>query len=439
MEIKEITDAIELASKGLKEGVAGAEQKAVDALAKAAKALEAIEAKASKDEVTAAVKAQAESLDKAVKELQDQHNALSTKVNAAKAEDLDAKHKPFMEAVKAAFKEKKAEIDAIVANGGIQEKALRLDIKSAVTMGDFNTVLAAGSASHYTLTTNTGIISALRKRILTYLGAVSTGSLSLDKPVAMWIEELDEQGTPIFIGEADPKTQLSVRYEEREKRAKKIGVYGKVTTEMLKYLPQLISYIQNNLVKRMDIKTEDQLFNGNDTGNNLKGLIPYSTAFNGGSGAGGAGIAGQVDNANIYDVIRAVALQVQNNFGTPTSLFVTPDIMALMDVSKATTAGEYLVPAWSANGNRMVAGMEIIPTAALNGTGVDFVGGDLSVVHVGFTDAASIQIGMDGNDFTNNLKTILVEQELVQFVSANDTQVLVKGTVAAAKVILETT
>lgn len=374
-----------------------------------------------------------------LKELQDQHNALSTKVNEAKAEDDEKKSKTFVEAVKDAWNEKKSEIDSIIANKGKQSGPLVLDVKAAVTMGDFNTIFAAGSASHYTLTTNTGIISALRKRILTYLQSVSIGMVSVDRPVAMWIEELDEQGNPIFIGEADPKTQLSVRYEEREKRARKIGVYGKVTMEMLRYLPQLISYIQNNLVKRMDIKTEDQLFNGDDTGNNLKGIIPYSTAFNGGSGPGGSGISGQVDNANIYDIIRAVALQVQNNFGTPTALFVKTDVAALMDVTKSVTAGEYMVPAWSQNGNRIVAGMEIIPTAALNGTGFDFVGGDLSVVHVGFTDNATIQIGLDGNDFTNNLKTILVEQELVQFVSANDTQVLVKGTIAAAKTILETT
>jgi hypothetical protein len=39
----------------------------------------------------------------------------------------------------------------------------------------------------------------------------------------------------------------------------------------------------------------------------------------------------------------------------------------------------------------------------------------------------TVQIEMSGDDFINNLKTVLVEQELVQFVSANDTQVLVKG------------
>lgn len=345
--------------------------------------------------------------------------------------------KTFVTALQNALEEKKSEIDEIVANGGKMKGPLMLEIKAAVTMEMANTIEAVGSASHYSLTSNTGIISILRKRIMTYFQGVSIGGLSIDRPYAMWIEELDEQGSPIFIGEGDAKTKLSVRYEEREKKARKIAVYGKVTTEMLKYLPQLISHIQNNLVRRMDIKTEDQLFNGDDTGDNLKGLIPYSTAFDGGVGtAGGPGLVGLVPAANEYDVIRAVALQVYNSYGTPSRIYILPDVLALMQVSK-DSEGRYLLPPFTSADGKTIAGVELLPTNALVGTGYDFVGGDLSVVNVSFLEQSNIQIGLDGNDFTNNMKTILVEQQLVQFVSANDTQVLVKGDMATAKALLE--
>ncbi len=239
----------------------------------------------------------------------------------------------------------------------------------------------------------------------------------------------------ILIGEGDDKIQLSVRYEEREKKAKKIGVYGKVTTEMMRYLPRLINYIQNNLVKRMDIKTEDQLFNGDDQGDNLAGLLGYATAFDGGAGVAGTGLAGLVETPNVYDVIRALVLQVQNSYGIATRVFVKTNIPAEMDIAK-DSEGRYLIPPFKTANGTMVAGVELVPTLALNSTEFDFVGGDMSVVHVEFLYQTNIQIGLDGNDFTKNLKTILVEQELVQFVSANDTQVLVKGTIEAAKAIL---
>ncbi len=345
--------------------------------------------------------------------------------------------KQFADALKDALDEKKNEIDLICKSGGKQTGPLRLEIKAAVTMGMYDTIEAVGSDSHFSLTSNTGIISILRKRIMTYLSSVAIGGLSIDRPYAMWIEELDEQGLPIFIGEGDAKTQLSVRYEEREMKAKKIAVYGKVTTEMMRYLPQLISYIQNNLVRRMDIITEDQLFNGDNTGDNLAGLIPYATAFDGGVGtAGGPGLVGLVPDANEYDVIRAVALQVFNSYGVASKIFILPDILAQMEVAK-DSEGRYLIPPFITPGGRVVAGVELVATNALVGTGYDFVGGDLSVVNVSFLSQSAIQIGLDGNDFTNNKKTILVEQELVQFVSANDTQVLVKGDMDTAKALLE--
>lgn len=339
--------------------------------------------------------------------------------------------------------EVKSQIEAMIKSGGKQTAPLVLNLKGfslkdAVTIGMSNTIEAVGSASHYTLTSDTGIVSTIRKRILTYLSNVSVGALNVDKPYAMWIEELDEQGTPIFIGEGDDKTALSVRYEEREKKAQKIAVHGKVTTEFLRYLSKLVSYVQNNLMKRMDIVTENQLFNGDGNGDNLSGLLGYATAFDGGAGLVGDGLAGTVADANDYDVIRAVALQVRNSYGIPSAIFVKEDVLAAMDVAKGED-GHYVMPPFKTADGSVIGGLRLIPTTALYTTDFDFVGGDLSVANVEFLQNATIQIGLDGNDFTKNKKTILLEQELVQFVSANDTKVIVKGTFAAGRALLEAT
>jgi hypothetical protein len=327
------------------------------------------------------------------------------------------------QALKAAFTENKHFND--VANG--EQQTAPIVVKaSAVTMGLDNTIEAVGSESQISITQNTGIISAIRQRITKYLGGgVSVGVLQGNK--AMWIEELDEEGEPIFIGEGDTKTQLSVRYEERDAKARKIGVHGKVTTEMMRNLPALINYIQNNLMRRVDIVTETGLFSGPGTGNTLNGLIQYATAFTGG------GLL--TTDPSYADVFRALALQVVKANGVASAIYVTPDVLAAMDVEK-TVDGFYLMPPFRAANGNVVAGCRLIETNALpitiSGTKYDFVGGDLSVVNVLFSDAMSVQIGTDGNDFIQNLKTILVEQELVQFVSANDAPLLVKGNMAAA-------
>lgn len=358
-------------------------------------------------------------------EFQNTVDGLILKMQEAQTEKK-GKIRNFETAFAEAYEAKAEEIRGIVERGGRQLQPLIFEMKDVVTMQTDNTIGAG--ATHYSLTSDTGIISTIRKRVTRYLKNVSVGFMSPLKPYAMWIEETTEAGVPIFIGEGVSKTQVSVLYVEKEKKAVKIPIYGKVSTEMLRYLPQLIAYIQNNLMRRVDITTEDGLFNGDGTGSNLTGAFTFATAFDGG------GLAGSIATPNVYDVIRAVSLQSENAFGMPNAIFIHPTQIAAMDLAK-DSQGRYLIPPFLSANGKIVGGMELIPTNAL--TVDQFIGGDLSVINVFFTQNMTVQVGLDGNDFTNNKKTILVEQELVQFVSANDTPVLIKGLFTTAKVLLQ--
>jgi hypothetical protein len=331
------------------------------------------------------------------------------------------------EALKAAIlsNEVQKEIKEIVKNDGHQIKPLF--IKAAVTMG-LNTTIESGSTRN-TITQDTGIVSTIRRREEKYFANVSVGAIETKH--ALWVEETDAQGVPIFIGEGTAKTQLSSLFIEKTKSVGKIAVYGKVTTEMLADASQLASFVESSLIKRVVIERENQLMIGDGTGNNLTGLRTYATAFT------GAGLALAVDNANEFDVMIAVATQVEIAHGIPTALFVNTGTLARIKTLKATDGIPLYKQYTDILGEMTVNGMKIVPTTAVPAG--EFFGGDTSVVKVLLRTGVDIQIGMDGNDFSNNLKTILVEQRLVQFVSANDTQCLVKGTFAAAKTALETT
>ncbi len=331
-------------------------------------------------------------------------------------------YKTIEEAIAGALKSVEKEIADCVANGGRQERA----IKTVVTMQVDNTIGAG--ATQVSITDNTGIITETRRREVRYYANVSVGRTNGNR--AMWIEQTDEDGTPIMLGEGDAKTQLSAQWEEKTASVKKIAVYGKVTTELMADIPQLISYIQNNLMKRMDIALENQLFNGNDTGDNLNGAFNLATAFSAGT------LANQVVEPNDYDVIEAVALQTELAFGIPNGIFVNPAVVARMKLTKGND-GHYVMPVFATANGLEVAGMRVIPTTAV--TGENFIGGDLSVLQVLIREDLGIQIGLDGNDFTENKKTLLLEKRLVQFASANDVGCLIKGAFNTAKTALATT
>ena len=355
---------------------------------------------------------------------------LGVEVKALKEGALPKETKGYAtvrEAITAAVLEKKAEIDAIVTSGGKQTASLQIEIKAVGVMSVASTI--AAGATQVSITQDTGIISTIRKRELTYLANVSVGSIGSNR--AMWIEETDEEGTPIMIGEGITKTQLDVQYVEKTETVKKIAVHGKVTTELMADIPQLISYIESNLMKRMDIVLENQFFSGSGVGDNLKGLDQYAVAFD----VTGTEIEAAIQDANELDVMEAIALQVALAFGTANALFIHPSTLAKIKLIKDDSGR----PVWkdyvTTNGFMEISGMKIIPTTAV--AAGDFIGGDMSVVHVLNREDMGIQIGLDGNDFTKNLKTILLEKRMVQFVSANDVNVLVEGDFATAIAALE--
>jgi hypothetical protein len=61
----------------------------------------------------------------------------------------------------------------------------------------------------------------------------------------------------------------------------------------------------------------------------------------------------------------------------------------------------------------------------------------LSVVNLLEREGLTVQIGLNGNDFIENKKTMLLERRMVQFVSANDTPVIVKGKFSTAITALD--
>ena len=98
-------------------------------------------------------------------------------------------------------------------------------------------------------------------------------------------------------------------------------------------------------------------------------------------------------------------------------------------------------PVWkdyiTVTGDMVVSGMKVIETTAI--TEGYFLGGQMSVLNLLIREEMGIQIGLDGNDYTQNKKTLLAEKRLVQFCSANDTGVIIQGDLATAKAAIAVT
>lgn len=365
-----------------------------------------------------------ETVEKTTKEINEALNEIGSKVNGLSEKSFDISNvapTSLEGAILKALEENKDKIDAVL-NG--DTKRVAIEIKTG-TIG-IGTSIGAG-ATQNSISQFTGLISPIRQRAEVYLQNVSRSNISTS--IAYWIEETTPTGTPIMLAEGASRTQLDVEYVEKTMSVKEIGVYGKVTDKLIADAPQLVGYIQNNLMKRMDLKLEDQLIAGNGTGNNISGATNYATAFTGAELA-----TTKVPSANEFDVLEALALQVKEGFGEPTGVFIHPSTLAQMklikDANKRPVWKDYV----TITGDLIVSGMKVIESIGV--TAGTFIGGDLSNLHVVEREGLSIEIGLDGNDFTTKQKTILLNRRMCQYVSANDVQTLITGTFSTAKALI---
>lgn len=364
--------------------------------------------------------------------MQKQLDALELKMKHFGMTNKDQKPESLEESFMKAYKPVAEEIEKLKASNEKLKVPLKMELKAVDVISLASTISNVASSGQVTISEFTGIISPIRQRILTYLRAVSTGAISTQ--FAVWVEEYDEEGNPIFIGEGVTKPGIDVQYKEQRAKVEKIAVHMKVTTEILEDATYLLSYIQTNGLRRVQTAIENQLFTGNGTSPQLQGLIPKATDFNGG------GLAGSVRFATNWDVVNALISQCKAANGECTGIFVANSELHKM-LSTKDEDGQYILPAGvliNAQGQVSAWGVPLIGTNALNGGGDDFVGGDLTTINVRLRSGITVEIGRSGDDFIDNLQTIVIEQRLVQFISENDTPVLVKGSFDAAVATLQT-
>ena len=197
---------------------------------------------------------------------------------------------------------------------------------------------------------------------------------------------------------------------------------------MLEDLSFIRAEINNDLMEQVRVGIEQALLTGTGTNNEIKGLLDASM----GLPTFGAGtFATAVQDANITDLMRVVKSQIEGANFTPTHIVLNPEDIAKLQLTK-DSSGQYtypmFLPTQSGDGEMVLAGMRIISSTYM--TADNYLVGDLSKVSVRFRENIAMSVGLDQDDFTKNMVTILAEARLVQYVKNNDKPAFVFGTIS---------
>ncbi len=246
---------------------------------------------------------------------------------------------------------------------------------------------------------------------------------------AQWAEQTNPDGTAGETGEGSSKNPIDFDWQEKSQKVEKLTAYVKVSKEALSDLPALQNEIDAELRQTVLLSVDAALLAGDGTTPSLNGILNQDTAYSAGA------FAGTIDVPNVYDVLRTAIAQVVAAEFMPNYILLHPTDVAKMDLAKGED-GHYVLPPFKSADGLVISGVRVLENT---GQTVDkFTVGDFTKFNVRVREGMTVDIGLDGNDFTNNLVTILGEVRLVSYIKANHAGAFVSGDFSDAITALAT-
>ncbi len=272
------------------------------------------------------------------------------------------------------------------------------DLKLKATLTSATTD-AAGSVGDAIRATRLPGIQALPQRRMTVRDLITPGRMDSGSLEYVVETGFNNNAAPVAEGAAKPSSDMKL--ELRTTGAKVIAHWMKGSKQVLSDIPQLRSIIDQRLLYGLAYKEEQQLLNGDGTGQNLLGIIPQATGY-------AAPIA--LADMNILDVLRLAMLQAALAEYPATGHVLNPIDWAGIETLK-DSIGRYIIGDPQDRAAGTLWRLPVVETQAITPkkflTGAFMMGAQL------FDRWESrIEVGYENDDFTKNLVTILAEERL---------------------------
>lgn len=253
------------------------------------------------------------------------------------------------------------------------------------------------------------VIDLVTRNQPTFWSLLPKGTTDLNPYV--WAYKYNKEGSADFIGEGVLKPIASFEIRTETSVAKKVAERMRVSRELLKDVKGMTSMIENELRYEVLKHANDSTLTATSSSTDPAGITTVASAFT---------LTGlEVESPNNYDAIRAAIAQLQSlNFTNNIVAFVNPIDAAQMDLDKGTDGHYVLPPFYSASGQQ-VSGIRVI---ADNNIAVgNLLIGSMDTYKILMVEEFRVEWGLDSDDFSKNLMTVIGEMRFHQFFPTNYT------------------
>lgn len=259
---------------------------------------------------------------------------------------------------------------------------------------------AAGSVGDAIANTRLAGIRMMPNRRMTVRDLLSQGRM--DGNTLEYVKETGFTNSAGMVAEGAAKPQSDIKFDLVSTSAKVIAHYMKASRQVMDDVSQLRSVIDERLLYGLAYKEESQLLSGDNTGQNLNGIIPQATAFS-------APVT--IADLNIIDVLRLAMLQAALAEYPATGHVMHPTDWATIETLK-DAQGRYIIGNPQGSTQPTLWALPVVATQAM--TVRKFLTGAFKLGAQVFDRwAARVELATENeDDFIKNLVTILAEERL---------------------------
>ena len=231
-----------------------------------------------------------------------------------------------------------------------------------------------------------------------------------------------------MIAEGDKFPESEAKWKTYTLPLRKVGDTLPVSEEFYEDAPMFAAELENFLLTNVDLKVDDQICNGNNTGQNLKGLFSSSTAFN-------AALVSKVEDATFYDLLAVGTEQITVTGGAkymPNFVVMRKSMINKMRLTKDKNEN-YIIPPFVSRDGREVDGMLVIESNIVPDNQMVF--GDSRFARIYEMSGISLDRGFIGDQFAEDMETLKVRKRLLFLIREADKGGFIKVTDIDAAIV----
>jgi HK97 family phage major capsid protein len=274
----------------------------------------------------------------------------------------------------------------------------KADLRVKATLTTLTTD-AAGSVGDGAAPTRLPGVVEMPQRRMTIRDLITPGQM--DGNTLEYVQEVGFNNNAAPVAEGAAKPGSDIQLDLISTGAKVIAHWMKASRQALSDVSQLRSMIDQRLLYGLAYAEENQLLNGDGTGQNLSGLVTNSTAYS---------AEFTPASASIIDTMRLAMLQAALAEYPATGHVMHPTDWARVELTKDGDQ-RYLIGNPQGTAAPTLWGLPVVATPAMT---IDkFMTGAFRMAAQLFDRwDARVEVGYVNDDFTKNLVTILAEERL---------------------------